>query len=862
MKYRLKKPALTLGIAIMACGIAAGASSARIRLAEHRLMPETRRAPYPGEGDTVGARVVSFQWPLPEEFQGQYDPLDGMECPEPDKSDVVYRVRYSQDPDFKSASTVETSTKWGMLNVHTPLAPGRWYWQYAYGRTGSWSKPVSFVAERRLDAFLPPSFAEIEAGVPAGHPRILTDAAHWDGFRASAKGRPEAQWYVEAAEKALQTPMKRLEDIDRSQLSKLDTEVQVKSYMTQESRRIIDAEERNCEALIRAYVLTKDARYAREAIGRVLTMAGWDEHADVVGDFNDATLLSLASGVYDACHDMLDSGQKATLLDAVARKGRKMYDRFNNYVEAYLFEDHIWQMTMRITTMAAFATLGELPEAREWAEYCYNLWVARMPGINADGAWHNGDSYYGVNMRTLVEVPYLFSRFTGFNYFDDPWYDGNIMYAMYQQPPFSKSGGNGSLHQRVGRPNANRVGYLNAMARIRHNSYAADYVRRALAAEPDYLKKSLLSKPGDLCWFCLQYDTALPEGPGLEALPHAYVFPQSGLASAISDWDNHRKNAWWSFRSSPYGSHSHCLANQNAFNTFYGGKPQFYSSGHHIQYTDAHTMLCHRGTLGHNTILPDGCTQKIGVEGYGWIPRHYESDRLAYVVGDASNAYGPTESKLWLMRAEQSDLDLSQAGGERNPGLKTYRRHIVDPGFDGLLFIYDELEAEAPIRWDYRLHSVAGDFGCEELDGAVRVTAQNGPGMSEAYIFTAGKPDCEVTDSFAVPAEDWMKGAGKQLPNHNHFTARTPAAGRTAILTIVDTHSAKDRGRVPARGADGLIHIDGWSIDACLDGTEFYFKAICDADGACVEYRENEPTVISENGAKKELSDALPILEM
>ena len=131
MKNRLKKPALTLGIAIMACGIAAGASSARIRLAEHRLMPETRRAPYPGEGDTVGARVVSFQWPLPEEFQGQYDPLDGMECPEPDKSDVVYRVRYSQDPDFKSASTVETSTKWGMLNVHTPLAPGRWYWQYA-----------------------------------------------------------------------------------------------------------------------------------------------------------------------------------------------------------------------------------------------------------------------------------------------------------------------------------------------------------------------------------------------------------------------------------------------------------------------------------------------------------------------------------------------------------------------------------------------------------------------------------------------------------------------------------------------------------------------------------------------------------
>ena len=31
------------------------------------------------------------------------------------------------------------------------------------------------------------------------------------------------------------------------------------------------------------------------------------------------------------------------------------------------------------------------------------------------------------------------------------------------------------------------------------------------------------------------------------------------------------KNAMLSFRSSSYGSTSHALANQNAFNTFYGG---------------------------------------------------------------------------------------------------------------------------------------------------------------------------------------------------------------------------------------------------------------------------------------------------
>ena len=62
-------------------------------------------------------------------------------------------------------------------------------------------------------------------------------------------------------------------------------------------------------------------------------------------------------------------------------------------------------MTFRILNMAAFATYGELPMASTWVDYCYNEWVSRLPGLNADGGWHNGDSYFQVNLRTLIEVP-------------------------------------------------------------------------------------------------------------------------------------------------------------------------------------------------------------------------------------------------------------------------------------------------------------------------------------------------------------------------------------------------------------------------------------------------------------------------
>ena len=92
-------------------------------------------------------------------------------------------------------------------------------------------------------------------------------------------------------------------------------------------------------------------------------------------------------------------------------------------------------MTFRILNMAAFATYGELPMASTWVDYCY-------------GGWHNGDSYFQVNLRTLIEVPAFYSRISGFDFFADPWYNNNAFYVIYQQPPFSKSAGK-ETHMKV-----------------------------------------------------------------------------------------------------------------------------------------------------------------------------------------------------------------------------------------------------------------------------------------------------------------------------------------------------------------------------------------------------------------------------
>lgn len=853
-------------------GVQAQKTAATIKLAETTLMHEMRATPSPLDKAVVADRSVSFQWPLPAALNKTDSPLDGMEAhsPKPDKSKISYQLRYSQDPAFKTG-TMQVTTRWPFYNPEKPLAGGVWYWQYGYTENGKteWKSVQQLTVKDNPHKFCPPPLKEVIRRLPASHPRIWIMESEWETFMERSKSAPERQWFLDYADKTLSVPMSTLKDIKIHLANGITNEVKRKAMITRESRRIIDREEKNTEALIRAYLLTQDKRYADEALKRVLTMADWDKSKSVTGDFNAATLLSLCSMAYDSFHNILTESQQQTLLEQIKDKGSTMYNLYNNHLENHIADNHVWQMTLRILTMAAFSTYGELPEATTWADYCYNVWLARFPGLNKDGGWHNGDSYFTVNTRTLIEVPYFYSKLTGFDFFSDNWYQGNIMYTIFQQPPFSKSGGNGSGHQNVHRPNPIRIGYLDALARLTGNTYAADFVRRTLKVQPDYLKKALLAKPGDLSWFRLQCDKALPQGEGLSGLPMGYIFPETGLGSFITNWNQTGRNAMLSFRSSPYGSTSHALANQNAFNTFFGGKSLFYSSGHHIEFTDDHSVYCHRATRAHNSILVNGMGQRIGTEGYGWIPRYYVGKKIGYVVGDASNAYGKVISPLWKNRFEQSKLSDSPENGWDENHLKTFRRHIVALGTSGLVFIYDELEADEPVTWSYLLHTVAEPMKVNKEKDYVHIQATNKDGVSDAYLFSSSTVKTETTDQFFFPAINWLraddKGNFPPFDNHWHFTAHTEKAQKYRFATIINTHAKKNVTITPQILDDGRIKVGGWLIKVNISSKGepmFYIRDTKKEENASITYKSNEATVVHEDGKRTILTDQIPELEI
>lgn len=850
-----------------------------IKLTDVNLMHEMRATPSPLDKAVVSDRAVSFQWPLQTELNIVESGLDGTENKSKktkiDKSKLRYQLRYAQDSAFKKG-TVQVETRWPFFNPAKDLAPGVWHWQYGYvvdGKT-QWGTTQQFTVEANPEKFCPPALNELLGKLPKTHPRVFLDKSDWPDFVKRNAGSVDYKTYITRADKAMKTPMKSVNDINVKLAANLDSEMKRNAMLTRESRRIIDGEEANTDVLIRAYLLTKDRRYADEAIKRVKEMATWGDNKNVVGDFNDATLISVCSLAYDALYDLLDDATRKLLLADIKKFGNKMYASYNNHLENHIADNHVLQMTLRIFTMAAFSVYGELPEADTWVDYCYNVWLARFPGVNKDGAWHNGDSYFGVNFRTLIEVPYFYSSVTGFNFFADPWYAGNALYTIYHQPPFSKSAGNGSSHQGVRTPSGVRVGYADAVAKLSGNTYAADYVRTIQAGKATILTDGSTGKGGGLAWFRMQCNKPLPQGPGLADLPMGYIFPQTGLATFSTNLAKTSRSAMVSFRSSPYGSTSHAIANQNAFNTFWGGQSLFYSSGHHISFVDEHSLYSHRSTRAHNSILVDGMGQRIGTEGYGWIPRYYVGEKIGYVVGDASNAYGPVISELWQKRGKDAKIEYSPQNGWDVNKLKTFRRHIVELGKTGYTFIYDELEATEPVAWSYLLHTVTNPMSVSKADGGpVHIQATNKGGVSDAYLYGSGTLKTDTTSQFFAPAVNWLRADAKgnfaPYPNHWHFTATSDKQQVYRFATIIHTHAkVTDPAKQPAppqQLKDGSWKVGSWNIKANVsaDGKPSFKVRCTRADyDASVSYQDDGTTLVREDGYETTLVDKLSELEI
>lgn len=703
----------------------------------------------------------------------------------------------SQDQRFPEGKTIQSKPlAWCMFNPHQVLANGTWYWRFRSvdkaGKEMPWSETFHFTVTEDVPQFVTPPYETFLKNLPKGYPRIYCFME--DGLKkapATIQSHPEYKDLVARAETALKTNY----ETDPKPYALAGKMGQMANY------------------LYTAYRGTGKQLYADKMLAYVRSLLASAPDPKQTDDFYCGDVLFLLTHTYDACYDQLTVGERKQIEEHTFRiaKLHHMIQR-KGTVENHIFDNHYWQRPFREMLQIGLVFADTNDSAKEILEYCYELWTARAPasGFNRDGEWQNGHGYFQANTKTLWYVPDLMSYMTGTDFLQHPFYKNLGKAFVYAWPPRSMSAGFGDGNESSAYPPRQRVALADYIARETGDPYAIWYCNENKNFGGDFdMRLYRIGKANK---------TYPAEQPLPADAPKAIWFQDLGEMVAHSNLPRYRENLFLSFRSSPFGSGSHTLADQNSFNLHFRGVPVYRSTGYYLNFSDPHNLMSYRHTRAHNTILLDGIGQPFSTKGYGKVVRMLNGENISYCLGDASNAYsGISEYPMWEQNFKASKVEQSVENGFGETPLKKYRRHLLLLHPD-IVVIYDELEADKPVRWDWLLHSPV-QFGINEKENLLTTVYPEKKFTSVAQLFSNSACTMTQTDQFVTPP-DMKKAKKNQLcPNQWHMTAAFEKAPANRILTIIriqpDGTTAKKLTR-----KDNHFRVGTWDITAELDTTK------------------------------------------
>lgn len=798
--------------AILAVGLMNAHAASPVRIHEN-----VRETPYPQQGNGL------FINPAP------------LIVPAAMKRSDNLQFALSQKADFPSKGTILSKpVPWCMFNPHEVLKPGIWYWRFRSvskaGQEAAWSETYHFTMTADVPQFVTPTYDVFTKNLPKGYPRLYCFLdEELEAARKTVKSHPEYKELIVRATKGL--------NADYSTLPNPYTKGSEMSL--------------NCDFMHQAYVLTQNPVYADKMMGYVrLLLAAQPIDKMLKDDFYSGELILLFAHVYDACHDQLSIAERKQM-EEVMMKIAKHHHRpqGKGSEENHIFNNHFWQKTFREMLQLALLLHDTNEEASQMLEYCYELWTARAPasGFNRDGEWHNGTGYMTANMKTLYYVPMLYSYLTKTDFLQHPWYQNLGKSLVYAWPPQSMAAGFGDGNELNNEPTRQRTALADFIARETGDPYAAWYANQCPNLKGDFETrlyrivresetKRAATLPGDA--------------------PKALWFQDCGEMMAHSSLGDYKNNLFLSFRSSPFGSGSHTLADQNSFNLHFRGVPVYRHTGYYLNFSDPHNLLSYRHTRAHNTLLIDGIGQPFTTRAYGNVVRMLGGEHISYCLGDASNAYcGISEYPMWEENFAAHGLEQSVENGFGSTPLKLYRRHIFLLHPDKVL-IYDEMEAHKPVRWDWLLHSPVKFFVDEGLN---RLTTRNEEKKfsSVAQLFSDQSCTISQTDEYVAEPNPKLVKYGRSIPKQWHLAATFEKSEANRILTIVQVQPDGTQVSEITR-SDNRFTCGDWTIEAELNTTKPAALSITNkVNKAAFSYGDKQPVVDGKRTARKEKGSSL-----
>lgn len=834
---------LFLVIFLLAFFSAGSQQPAIIKLHAEKLHARAREWPYPVNGITVPTNAPALMWPATNGVHMVLPMESGSMVPQdPNIGNVRYQVMLAMDKNFTTDLIKSDPQAWAVYPLHQVLKPGRWYWKYGFTLKGThkwtWSPVYDFVIDAAYaHQKVSPSVNQVLQRNEGPHPHLWNLYAGKEPFYKNNQGNPEAKKLIAFAEKLTGDPLpgeRPVRQIDTA--GKKGRELD--GLMDRMYHGFGDMVGNPVRDLCIAYYLTKDRRFMDDAKHRAMNLVRMDPDKNWAtrSDFNNGAVLEALGWFYDLGYDFISHDEKELFKRAMVKRAKRIYDHLPNRFELHVCDNHVWQITLRNLAIGTVALLGEVPEASEWFTYMYEVWSARFPVLGTtDGGWREGNGYFSVNFRSIIYLSQLFGDFSGMDYFRLPWMQNIPAYLLYSFPPSGTSTAYGDQWEdlRNGIDPAYAL-FAEALTYKLDNVRLNKYVQQIKEAHPEFFKGT-----DDYLFFrLLNYKPGRkPKGGSWYGLPGSRSFNDIGLAAMTDAFTQTGGNLFSYLISNPFGASGHGHAGQNAVTVNYKGKTILGGTGYYSQFSDRHNLLDYRNTRAYCTILADSMSQRIGEEGYGWLPRSISGNRIQYALGDASNAYGAIKSAFWLNRFDQLHLRPDATNGFGDPGVVLYRRHMLQLE-GGYIVLYDELEAKKPVKWTTQFHAPFYTIVAGKTDAANRQNfeVKTGLGNVTASVFADTPLQMVVHDQFAEPAVNWMKltdgGKLREYTNQWHVGITSLPERRFRFLTVIRV--TEDTGEVikTVSNVHGLVQVQagGWNISAQLNGTKPAALQVNDAE--------------------------------
>lgn len=814
--------------------------SAEIQVTKESIYPRWREEASPKGGITVRTNSPSLLW------KGE-------------KGDNVrYKVKLYREG---SNDTIITEPfPWAMYQPHQQLGRGRWLWQYAVctGDAVRWSEVYDFIVNNTSNLFVSPSIDRFVELCSKPHPRLYVSDDEIEDFRRSRSDYPETKIILNKAEKDILAPLPEEKPTQPRSVEGLKGFELEMMYVFM-YHRFGDKVKEPIKNMTLAYLLTGEEKYMRRAIQHALVIARMDPKGYATSeDFNSASVMLAMAIAYDNGYKFLSENEKDILLTAIRQRGNDVFDHMKNNFELRTMDNHGWQHVLRRLFLTSYATLNDIPEAKDWLSYCYETWCCRFPILGGtDGGAHDGNGYFPVNFETFGYMPFYLTKITGVNFFEVPYLKNIPWYLIYSFPPQVESTQFGDEHEYLNSRPHRYIGFADLLARELQNPYMNTYLDKLTGGD-----EKLLIRDNMFSVYRLLTDKKRPdEKKDLDSeMSQSRLFKDIGVAVMHTNAANPCEGIMASFISSPYGSSGHAHANHNSFSLNVNGQKMFGSSGYYSHFSDRHNLLHYRNSRGHNTIIADGLSQRIGEESYGWIARYTDTEDFTYVLGDASQAYGEIVSDFWLNRMKQVDIEPTKENSFGDAGITRFRRHFVflRPSY---IIIYDELEAKQPVNWTWMLHSYFPISSTAPLS----FSCNNQQGSSDVSIYSSQPLKSKIHDEFASPAINWRnltddKGNSLIFDKHYHLEVETKDKTQRMRYLSIFQINANNGGIQQVKTGEYIL--GKWKIEAELDGSKEPFLIIKKEEKG-VFYNDgngkySRSTIIKGEKGEEELTDILP----